>query len=234
MREIVLDTETTGLKPEEGHRIIEIGAIELINYIPSGRAYHCYINPERDVPREAAEVHGLTLEKLRDKPRFAECVGAFVDFIADSRLIIHNAAFDLGFINSEFTRASVTLIAMERVLDTLLLARQRHPMGPNSLDALCKRYGINATHREKHGALLDAELLAQVYLELIGGRQAGFDLATARAMKSQPRSIAETSLIARPKLLASRLSREEQERHAAFVAELGDGALWNAIEKSSG
>jgi DNA polymerase III subunit epsilon len=232
MREIVLDTETTGLKPEEGHRIVEIGALELINHIPSGRSYHCYLNPERDIPREAVEVHGLTLDFLRAKPRFAECVSALLAFIADSRLIIHNAPFDLGFLNSELTRANMAALPAERVLDTLLLARQRHPMGPNSLDALCKRYNIDATQRDKHGALLDAELLAQVYLELIGGRQAGLDLASGRVVTQVTLTTTEARIGARPKPLVSRLSPEERERHAAFVAEMGANALWNGVEKS--
>jgi DNA polymerase III subunit epsilon len=231
MREIVLDTETTGLKPEEGHRIIEIGALELVNHIPSSRSYHRYLNPERDIPREAADVHGLTLDFLRDKPGFAECVAELLDFIADSRLIIHNAPFDLGFLNSELTRANLAPLSAGRVLDTLLLARQRHPMGPNSLDALCKRYDIDATHRDRHGALVDAELLAQVYLELIGGRQVGLDLVSNRTVTPESRTAANAKIGARPRRLAPRLSPEERERHATLIAEMGGNALWNRIGK---
>ncbi|MGB7270853.1 MAG: DNA polymerase III subunit epsilon, partial [Albidovulum sp.] len=170
MREIVLDTETTGFEPSEGHRIVEIGAIELLNHMPTGRIYHQYISPEREMPKEAFEVHGLGDEFLRDKPRFAQVGAAFLDFIgADSRLVIHNASFDMKFLNAELGWANLPVIPMDRALDTVGLARRKFPGSPASLDALCRRFGIDNSARDKHGALLDSELLAEVYLELIGG-----------------------------------------------------------------
>jgi DNA polymerase-3 subunit epsilon len=231
MREIVLDTETTGLKPEEGHRVVELGAIELVNHIPSGRSFHSYFDPRRDVPREAENVHGLTTEFLRGKPLFADRVGEILEFIADSRLIIHNAQFDLAFLNGELMRASRALLDMDRILDTLVLARQRHPMGPNSLDALCKRYGIDASHREKHGALLDAELLAQVYLELIGGRQAGLDLGAHPVIVPTEPAEKIVAIEARSRLLPARISETERDLHAALVADIGPHALWHRVGK---
>jgi DNA polymerase III subunit epsilon len=231
MREIALDTETTGLKPEEGHRIVEIGAVELINHIPSGRTFHSYFDPRREMPADAQNVHGLTTEFLRGKPSFVDRAADFLGFLADSRLIIHNAAFDLGFLNNELRLANLAILLPQRVLDTLLLARQRHPMGPNSLDALCKRYGIDNSGREKHGALLDAGLLAQVYLELIGGRQAGLDLA-ANAVATPAAVAAPTSkLRARTRSLPSRLSAEERERHRAFIAGMGSHVMWLKLEE---
>ena len=172
MREIVLDTETTGLDPYQGHRLVEIGCIELINRFPSGQSFHRYLNPERDMPAEAFAVHGLSTEFLRDKPPFAEIVDELIEFIGDAPLVAHNAMFDLGFLNAELERAGKMLVARERLVDTLLLARRKHPAGPNRLDDLCARYGIDNSRRTKHGALLDAEILAEVYLELIGARQA--------------------------------------------------------------
>jgi DNA polymerase-3 subunit epsilon len=225
MREVVLDTETTGLKPEEGHRIVEIGAVELINQIPSGRTFHAYFDPGREVPPEARAVHGLTTEFLRGKPAFASRASEFLAFLADARLIIHNASFDLGFLNNELRLANLAQLLSDRVVDTLLLARQRHPMGPNSLDALCKRYGIDASAREKHGALLDAGLLAQVYLELIGGRQAGLDLAVDTA--APVTVVARATLpLSRVRPLEPRLSDEERRRHETFIAEMENRALW--------
>ena len=172
MREIVLDTETTGLDPYQGHRLVEIGCIELVNRIPSGQSFHRYVNPERDVPVEAVAIHGLSAEFLKDKPCFAEVVEDLIAFIGDAPLVAHNALFDLGFLNAELERVGKGLVARERLIDTLLLARRKHPAGPNRLDDLCGRYGIDNSRRTKHGALLDAELLAEVYLELIGARQA--------------------------------------------------------------
>jgi DNA polymerase III subunit epsilon len=226
MREIVLDTETTGLKPEEGHRIVEIGAVELINHIPSGRTFHSYFDPGREVPIDAQNVHGLTTEFLRGMPSFGGSAAEFLAFIADSRLIIHNAPFDLGFLNNELKLARLAGLQPDRVLDTLLLARQHHPMGPNSLDALCKRYGIDASAREKHGALLDAGLLAQVYLELIGGRQAGLDLAANIAAAPVTVVTQVTVLRTRTQPLEPRLSADERQRHDIFVTEMGSHALW--------
>jgi DNA polymerase-3 subunit epsilon len=172
VREIVLDTETTGLDPFQGHRLVEIGCIELVNRIPSGQTFHRYVNPERDVPPEAVAIHGLSSEVLKDKPFFAEIVEDLVAFIGDAPLVAHNALFDLAFLNAELERAGKTLVPRERLVDTLLLARRKYPGAPNRLDDLCTRYGIDNSRRTKHGALLDAELLAEVYLELIGARQA--------------------------------------------------------------
>ncbi len=177
MREIVLDTETTGLNPNGGDRLIEIGCVELINRIPTGREYHVYINPERDVPAEAEAVHGLSTQFLLDKPLFKVVASDFMVFIADDPLVIHNAAFDVGFLNAELARLRLGPITMDRVVDTLQLARRKHPGGPNSLDALCKRYGIDNSNRIKHGALMDSLLLADVYIELLGERQATLVLA---------------------------------------------------------
>ena len=179
VREIVIDTETTGLDPLQGHRMVEIGCIELVNRFPSGRTFHRYLNPEREVPAEAYEVHGLSNDFLRDKPFFAEVADELVAFIGDAPLVAHNALFDLGFINAELDRCAKTLVPRDRLVDTLMLARRRHPAGPNGLDHLCARYGIDNSRRTKHGALLDAELLAEVYVELIGGRQASLILVEA-------------------------------------------------------
>ena len=179
MREIVLDTETTGLDPYQGHRLVEIGCIELVNRFPSGKVFHKYLNPERDMPAEAFAVHGLSVEFLRDKPFFHEICEELVEFIGDAPLVAHNANFDLGFLNAELERCKRVLVGRERLVDTLLLARRRHPAGPNGLDHLCQRYGIDNSRRTKHGALLDAELLAEVYVELIGGRQASLILVEA-------------------------------------------------------
>ena len=228
MREIVLDTETTGIDHSKGHRIVELGAVELVNHIPSGRTFHAYIDPERDMPPEAEAIHGLTTQFLRGKPLFSVVVADFLAFIGDASLVIHNAAFDVGFLNAEFTRLSMPPLLPERVVDTLMLARQKHPMGPNSLDALCKRYGIDNSKRDKHGALLDSELLADVYLELIGGRQAALSLS---AIMITSRAVIAPSGIVRPRPvpLASRLTETEILAHRALIAELGEKALWNEL-----
>ena len=223
MREIVLDTETTGLDPGQGHRLVEVGCVELINRIPTGQGFHHYINPERDMPKEAFAVHGLSAEFLADKPLFAEIADAFLDFIGDAPLVIHNAGFDHGFLNAELTRLKKPAIARERRVDTLLLARRKHPGGSNKLDDLCARYGIDNSHRTKHGALLDAELLAEVYLELIGARQAQLILSETVAAQSFSRS---APVAPRPIALAPRLTDEERAAHAEFVATLGDEAIW--------
>jgi DNA polymerase-3 subunit epsilon len=228
MREIVLDTETTGLDPAQGHRVVEIGALELINHIPSGRSYHAYINPERQVPAEAEAVHGLGNTFLKDKPVFAAIADEFLGFIADTVLVIHNAGFDLGFLNAELGKLKKPPILGEQVVDTLVLARQKHPMGPNSLDALCKRYGIDNSKRSRHGALLDSELLADIYLELIGGRQTVLTLATAAAARPVLSAPARPGSD-RPRPLASRLSAEERAAHGRFVDGLGSGALWKKL-----
>jgi DNA polymerase-3 subunit epsilon len=225
MREIVLDTETTGLDPAQGHRIVEIGALELINHIPSGKFYHVYIDPERDMPPDAEAVHGLTTTFLKGKPRFSAIAKEFVAFLGEATLIIHNASFDTGFLNAEFAFIGFPAIPPERVVDTLLIARQKHPMGPNSLDALCRRYGVDNSKRDKHGALLDSELLAEVYLELIGGKQTAFSLPSSTSM----RRLAEqrpAKLIPRPRSLAARITDEELQAHSALITELGPQALW--------
>ena len=224
MREIVLDTETTGLDPLQGHRLVEIGAVELFNHIPTGNTYHTFINPQRDVPREAEAVHGLSVEFLKDKPVFAQIAGEFLEFIGETVLIIHNASFDVGFLNSELEFIKRPPILHERIIDTLTLAKKRHPMGPNSLDALCKRYGIDIAKRTKHGALLDSELLASVYLELIGGRQIALTLPkTDNVRQLQTGNRPQTM---RTSGLPERITREEKERHEALVKSLGAGALW--------
>ena len=225
MREIVLDTETTGLDPLQGHRIVEIGAVELLNHIPTGNTYHTFINPQRDVPREAEAVHGLSGEFLKDKPVFAQIAGEFLEFVGETVLIIHNASFDVGFLNAELGFIKQPPILYERIIDTLTLAKKRHPMGPNSLDALCKRYGIDIAKRTKHGALLDSELLAGVYLELIGGRQIALTLPKAdnvRHLQTGNRP----SQTKRTTALPERITREEKERHEALVKSLGAAALW--------
>ena len=227
MREIVLDTETTGLDPLQGHRIVEIGAVELFNHIPTGNTYHTFINPQRDVPREAEAVHGLSGEFLKDKPVFAQIAGEFLEFIGETVLIIHNASFDVGFLNAELGFIKQPPILYERIIDTLTLAKKRHPMGPNSLDALCKRYGIGIAKRTKHGALLDSELLAGVYLELIGGRQIALTLPNAdnvRHLQTGNRTLQAK----RTKALPERITREEKERHEALVKSLGAAALWKS------
>lgn len=223
MREIVLDTETTGLDPATGDRIVEIGCVELVNHIPSDNRYHVYVNPDRSMPKEAYRIHGLSDDFLKDKPRFAEVADAFMDFVGDARLIIHNAAFDIGFINAELARVEREALPMHRVVDTLDLARRKHPGAQNSLDALCSRYGIDTSRRELHGALLDAELLAMVYLELIGGRQAalGLQQSGGRRTSRRQRRIAE-----RPEPLAPRLAADDVERHRAFIETLGDAPVW--------
>ena len=228
MREIILDTETTGLDPASGHRVVEIGAIELIHHVPTGRHFHQYINPERPMPADAFEVHGLSDEFLRDKPVFAEIIDGFVEFIGDAKLIFHNAAFDAAFLNAELSFLRREPLPSDRVVDSLLLARQKHPLAPNSLDALCKRYGIDNSRRQKHGALLDAELLAEVYIELIGGRQPALTLSavptTALPIFAGPRAIGS-----RPSALPSRLTEAEMAAHKELIDSLGPRAVWRLL-----
>lgn len=225
MREIILDTETTGLNPRGGDRLIEIGCVELINRYPTGREYHVFINPERDVPAEAQAVHGISTEFLHDKPLFAALADEFLAFIGDASLVIHNAGFDIGFLNAELERLGKPAIGMDRVVDTLALARRKHPSGPNSLDALCKRYGVDNTKRVKHGALMDSVLLTEVYLELLGERQGALTLSAASANAAT--SGGHAGLAAqRPTLLPSRVTAEDEAAHAAFVATLGNTAIW--------
>ncbi len=220
-REIVLDTETTGLDPAQGHRVVELGAVELVNHLPTGRTFHAYLNPERDMPEEAFRVHGLSAEFLADHPVFAEVVDAFIEFLGDGKLVIHNAAFDVRFLNAEFARCGRPLIPSERAVDTLLLAQRRFPGASNNLDALCKRFGVDNSNRKLHGALLDCELLADVYLHLLGGRQAGLDLG----QPTRASAVAAVTRTARPPRPHAP-SPEELAAHAAFVAKLED-ALWN-------
>lgn len=228
IREIVLDTETTGFDPTQNHRIIEIGCVELENHLPTGRILQLYINPERDVPAEATAIHGITNEFLKDKPVFTQVYGEFIDFIKDAKLVIHNAEFDMRFINHHLGQVGHKAIAWSNVVDTLGMARKKFPGSPASLDALCRRFGIDASERTYHGALLDSQLLAEVYLELMGGRQHGLGLASeltkiddfidnalphAKKIKREPRSFPASS--------------EELESHTKLVGKLGQGAVWN-------
>ncbi|WP_300033047.1 DNA polymerase III subunit epsilon [uncultured Roseobacter sp.] len=225
MREVVLDTETTGFDPESGDRIVEIGAVELQGHMATGRTYHQYINPERAMPEEAFQVHGLGDDFLRDKPKFAEVGQAFLDFIGDAKLVIHNAAFDIKFLNAELKWMGLPQIPWEQAIDTLAIARKRFPGSPASLDALCRRFNIDNSSRTLHGALLDSEILAEVYLELIGGRQPDFGLSTS-AQKADGDTTPDWSPRPRPTPLPSRLTQSEAAAHAEFVAKLGDDALW--------
>ncbi|MGH1419555.1 MAG: DNA polymerase III subunit epsilon [Hyphomicrobiaceae bacterium] len=232
LREIVLDTETTGLKAQGGDRIVEIGCVELVNRIPQPiNEFHVYINPERDMPREAEAVHGLSTQFLSDKALFADVADQFLNYIGDDMLIIHNAGFDIGFLNAELDRLGKPLIQSDRVLDTLALARRKHPGGQNTLDALCKRYGIDNSNRVKHGALLDSWLLAEVYLELIGERQASLSLASSVAQKTNGDPTAarrvKTKAAQRKKALPNCLTVEDIETHRVYVETLGEGAIWH-------
>ncbi|MET3354798.1 UNVERIFIED_ORG: DNA polymerase-3 subunit epsilon [Xanthobacter viscosus] len=226
MREIVLDTETTGLEAYGGDRLVEIGCVEMVNRILTGTVFHVYINPERDMPVEAFNVHGLSAEFLSDKPKFKDVADDFLNFIAEDTLVIHNAAFDIGFLNAELERLSRPTIARDRVVDTLALARRKHPGGGNRLDDLMNRYGIDSSRRVKHGALLDAELLAEVYGELLGGKQASL-IGLVEDTSEAPRLVvAVAAAHPRPVPLASRLTADEAEAHAAFIASMGEKALW--------
>lgn len=229
MREIVLDTETTGLEPSQGHRIIEIGCIELKNRTPTGGRYHTYLNPERDVPEESQRITNLSTEFLLDKPLFADAVDAFLEFIGDSPLVIHNAEFDLKFLNAELGRANKPKLGPGRAIDTMLIARRKFPGSPASLDALCRRFDISLEERKSkgHGALLDVELLGQVYLELSGGRQPGLELlATDGVAGGRADAGAHKPLPLRAQPLPSRLTDDERARHEAAVASLGASAIW--------
>ncbi len=212
-REVVLDTETTGLDPREGHRIVEIGAVELVNKVATGRTYHQFINPERAMPEDAFKIHGIGDDQLVDKPVFAAIAEPFLAFIGDDPLVIHNATFDLRFLNHELARLKKPLLSRERAVDTLQRAQQRFPGSPNNLDALCRRFEVDTSARVKHGALLDCELLAEVYLHLCGGRQVGLDLAVrAAAVKRVARAYREPREFPVPEA--------EQAAHAAFIAKL--------------
>ncbi len=223
MREIVLDTETTGFEPREGHRIVEIGALELDNHLPTGKTYHVYINPERPMPTDAFNVHGLGDEFLADKPKFAEIADEFLAFVGDSKMIIHNAKFDMNFINAELEWANLKTLPMSQALDTVALARRKFPGGGASLDALCRRFGIDNSSRTLHGALLDSELLAEVYLELIGGRQPDFQLESQKKSHQS----AENILSKRPNPLPSRLTEDEKKAHQDFLNKIPDSKWLN-------
>ncbi len=242
MREIVLDTETTGFEPHDGDRIVEIGAIELIGHVPTGRTYHQYINPMRSMPAGAFGVHGIgpdLLEPpqapqpgqvlLRDKPVFADIAQGFIDFIGDSKLVIHNAAFDMKFLNAELGWLKRPLLPMDQSLDTLAIARRKFPGSPASLDALCRRFGIDNSSRTLHGALLDSEILAEVYLELIGGRQPDFGLSTTTVKSTINEVSTNWRPSPRPSPLGSKLTQEEAAAHDAFVQKLGDCAIWKKL-----
>lgn len=233
MREVIFDTETTGLDPRTGDRMVEIGCVEMVGRVETGRTYHAYFNPERDMPVEAERVHGLSAAFLATKPRFAESADSLLDFLGDAPLVAHNAGFDFGFLNSELERIGRTPVSMDRMVDTVAIARRKHPGAKLSLDALCSRYGIDRSHRVKHGALLDAELLAQVYVELTGGRQIGLELAAtpgAQAAAADPvanmpwhRPVIDTP---RREPRPHAASAAELERHKTFIAEI-DNAIWS-------
>jgi len=231
MREIVLDTETTGFDPESGDRIVEIGAVELWNHVATGKTYHQYINPKRTMPEEAFKVHGLGDEFLRDKPVFADIAQDFVDFIGDAKLVIHNAAFDVKFLNAELKWVNRPQIPWEQAIDTLAIARQKFPGSPASLDALCRRFNIDNSSRTLHGALLDSEILAEVYLELIGGRQPDFGLSASQGGNLGQDGQTQWRPTKRPNPLPSRLTENEKAAHAAFVEKLGQDAVWKTFSK---
>ena len=224
MREIVFDTETTGLDPVQGHRLVEIGCVELLNRFPTGKTFHCYLNPERDMPVEAFNVHGLAIDFLKEHPLFVAVADDFLEFVGDAPLVAHNGYFDLNFINSELERAKKPVFTRDRIVDTLMLARRKHPGGSNRLDDLCARYRIDNSKRTKHGALLDAELLAEVYVELIGARQAMLGLAGEVAAIAM--DAAAVAARARPEPLAPRVSDIERAAHEAFIATLGEKTIW--------
>lgn len=228
MREIVLDTETTGLDPAQGDRIVEIGAVELFNHMPTGKTYHQYINPERAMPQEAFAVHGLGDDFLRDKPVFARIAQEFLDFIGEATLVIHNASFDMKFLNAELGWMKLPRLPMARALDTLAIARKKFPGAPASLDALCRRFEITSFERDLHGALLDSEILAEVYLELIGGRQPDFGLG-ASGQKANGADGQDWRAMPRPTPLPPRITKEESAAHAAMIEAMGDAALWKKI-----
>jgi DNA polymerase III subunit epsilon len=235
LREIILDTETTGLDPKTGDRIVEIGCLELLNRFPSGNEWHFYFNPDRDMPDGAFKVHGISADFLKDKPRFHELADQFIDFIGDATLVIHNAPFDMGFLNHELGRLKLGPLSMDRVVDTLAMARRKHPGSPASLDALCKRYGVDTAVRSKHGALVDCKLLADVYVEMLGERQANLLLAGDRGAQTPTAGASDGARGATPgtkavrqrtKPLAPRLTEDDQARHKAFVETLGPQAIW--------
>jgi DNA polymerase-3 subunit epsilon len=225
MREIVLDTETTGLDPAAGHRLVEIGCVELINHLASGQVFHVYINPDRDMPDEAFKIHGLSEEFLRDHPPFARVTQDFLDFVQDSPLIIHNADFDMKFLNWELKTLGHPILPRDRAIDTVMMARRRFPGSPANLDALCRRFGIDNTSRTKHGALLDAELLAEVYLELIGGREPGLALATGKKETNALETARARNARAQRPPRPHAPSESELAAHGDFISKLSK-PLW--------
>lgn len=229
MREIVLDTETTGFEPSEGHRMVEIGCVELLNHVATGRTFHRYMNPERDMPPDAERIHGLSIEFLSDKPLFKDIAQEFLDFIGNAPLIIHNAGFDMKFINAELARCGLPPVPFEQAVDTVAMARKRFPGAPVNLDSLCRRFGIDNSHRDKHGALLDSELLAEVYLELRGGREPGLELGAKSGGV-----VVERVRIDRPfrEPRPHAVTAEEEAAHRAFLEKKVKGALWLADEKA--
>ena len=233
MREIVLDTETTGLDPQDGHRIVEIGAVELYNHVPTGNVYHQYINPLISMPDQAFAIHGLSDEFLSDKPKFSEIAKGFLDFIGSAKLVIHNAAFDIKFINAELKSIDEEEITFDRATDTLAIARKKFPGSPASLDSLCRRFKIDNSARVVHGALLDSQILAEVYLELVGGKQPDFALNIANVSNENNNSIFnEKRAQVRKEKLKSRLTTEEKANHENFIKELGNTSMWSKILKS--
>jgi DNA polymerase-3 subunit epsilon len=234
MREIIFDTETTGLHKDED-RVIEIGCVELVNRFPTGRYFHHYINPQgREIHPDAQAVHGIDAGQLADKPVFDAIAAEFLEFIDGGKLVAHNAPFDMGFINAEFSRLGIEAVPPERTIDTLEIARRKHPMGPNSLDALCRRYGIDLSRRTRHGALLDAELLAEVYIELVGGKQAALVLDTHDSGTEEQRDTELTVIVKpRPRPLPSAISPEEAEAHRKMVNALGENAIWKRSARYS-
>lgn len=230
MREIIFDTETTGLDSRED-RIIEIGGVELVNRFPSGRFIHFYIHPgDRQIHPEAQAVHGISMADLQGKPRFAEIAEEFLAFTDGAKLIAHNAGFDMGFVNQELARLGLDPIGPDRVIDTLAIARRKHPMGPNSLDALCRRYGVDNSRRTKHGALLDSELLAEVYIELVGGKQAALGLEIVETVVEKTTEIDVAIVLSqRPRPLPPRLGEDERTAHARMIRSLGDAAIWKRV-----
>jgi DNA polymerase-3 subunit epsilon len=222
MRHIVLDTETTGLDPNSGHRIVEIGCVELVNHVPSGNVFHHYLNPEREVPREAENIHGISTEFLKDKPLFAEVAGDFLEFIAEDPLVIHNAGFDMAFLNAELSHLGFEKMGMGRAIDTVIMARKKFPGAPASLDALCKRFNVDTSGRTYHGALLDARLLADVYLELIGGKQPDLGINVARSKNGSDVQVVRAAREARE----HNVTTQEEAIHAAAVKKI-KGTLWN-------
>jgi DNA polymerase-3 subunit epsilon len=227
MREIVLDTETTGFDPKTGDRIVEIGAVELMRQVPTGNTYHQYINPERSMPDDAFQVHGLGDDFLRDKPVFKAIAQDFLDFIGDAKLVIHNAAFDMKFLNAELGWLGMPTIPWERAVDTLAIARKKFPGSPASLDALCRRYGIDNATRTLHGALLDSEILAEVYLEMTGGRQPDFGLSTAESHENSSASVVTERVRQRSASLPSRLTEAEKSAHDALIGGMGEKSVWS-------